>query len=40
MDHIGGIFAFDPTGRLRLYIRPDAPVEAIAQDLQALLEPA
>jgi len=40
VDHMGGIFAFDPTGRLRLYIRPDAPVEAIAQDLQALLEPA
>ncbi len=37
IDHSAGTYAFDPAGRIRLYIRDDAPVEAIAGDLKRLL---
>ena len=37
IDHSAGAYAFDPAGRIRLYIRDDAPVEAIAGDLKRLL---
>lgn len=38
VDHLGGIFAFDPSGRLRLFIRPEASVESIVHDLHQLLK--
>jgi protein SCO1/2 len=37
IDHSAGAYAFDPAGRIRLYIKDDAPVEAIAADLGRLL---
>ena len=37
IDHSAGTYAFDPAGRIRLYIRDDAPVDAIAGDLRRLL---
>jgi protein SCO1/2 len=37
VDHSGAIFAFDPQGRLRLYMMPHAPVENMAQDIRQLL---
>jgi protein SCO1 len=37
MDHSAGAYVIDPAGRLRLYIKDDAPVEAIVTDVQALL---
>ncbi len=37
IDHSAGTYAFDPAGRIRLYIRDDAPVEAIVSDLKRLL---
>jgi protein SCO1 len=37
IDHSAGTYAFDPAGRIRLYIKDDAPVEAIAGDLKRLL---
>ena len=37
IDHSAGAYAFDPAGRIRLYIKDDAPVEAIASDLKRLL---
>ncbi|HUG25384.1 SCO family protein [Piscinibacter sp.] len=37
VDHLGGIFAFDPAGRLRLFIRPEQPVDAFADDVRELL---
>ncbi len=37
IDHSAGAYAFDPAGRIRLYIKDDAPVEAIASDLRRLL---
>ena len=40
VDHFGAIFAFDPQGRLRLLIRPQAAVDAIAGDLNQLLDPS
>jgi protein SCO1 len=38
VDHMGGIFVFDPGGRLRLYVRPESSVDAIVHDLRELLE--
>lgn len=40
VDHSGQIYVFDPRGRLRLFIRPDAPIDAIVRDLRKLLEDA
>lgn len=37
LDHTAGAYAFDPSGRIRLYIKDDAPTEAIASDLKNLL---
>lgn len=37
VDHQAAIFAFDPQGRLRLYIRADAQVETIVHDVRELL---
>lgn len=37
VDHSGQIYVFDTRGRLRLFIRPDAPVDAIVHDVRALL---
>ncbi|MEW5889475.1 MAG: SCO family protein [Pseudomonadota bacterium] len=39
VDHQSAIFAFDPQGRLRLYISGDAAPETIAHDLALLLHP-
>jgi protein SCO1/2 len=38
MDHTAGSYAFDPEGRLRLYIKHVQGPEALAQDLKALLK--
>lgn len=37
VDHSGQIFVFDPQGRLRLLMKPDASPESMARDLRALL---
>lgn len=37
LDHSAGAYVFDPAGRLRLYVRDDAPVDAIVADLRSLL---
>lgn len=37
VDHSGQVFVFDPRGRLRLFIRPDASADAIVRDVRALL---
>jgi protein SCO1/2 len=38
MDHTAGSYAFDPEGRLRLYIKHAQGPEALAHDLKELLE--
>ena len=38
VDHSGGIYVFDPTGRLRLMMRPGAGVDAMTADLAVLLK--
>ena len=40
VDHSGQVFVFDPQGRLRLFIRPEAQPEAIVQDVRKLLAEA
>ena len=37
IDHSAGAYVFDPAGRIRLYVRDDASVEAIVGDLRRLL---
>ena len=37
IDHSGGVFVFDPAGRIRLYIKDSASGDAMAQDLKRLL---
>jgi protein SCO1/2 len=37
VDHSGGTYAYDPQGRLRLYINDQHSAEVIAQDIKALL---
>ena len=37
MDHSAGSYAFDPQGRLRLFIRHGQPLEALVGDLKLLL---
>ncbi|MGB3288645.1 MAG: SCO family protein [Burkholderiaceae bacterium] len=38
VDHSGGTYAYDPHGRLRLYINDQHSVETIAKDIRALLK--
>lgn len=38
MDHTAGSYAFDPEGRLRLYIKHAQGAETLAQDLKELLK--
>lgn len=38
VDHSGGTYAFDPQGRLRLFINDDHSVDVIAEDLKTLLK--
>lgn len=38
MDHTAGTYAFDPEGRLRLYIKHAQGPEALAHDLKELLK--
>jgi protein SCO1 len=40
VDHSGYILVFDPEGRLRLFIRPEASAESMAHDMRVLLEAA
>jgi protein SCO1/2 len=37
MDHTAGSFVFDPAGRIRLFVRNGAGVEAMASDIKLLL---
>ena len=37
VDHSTGNYAFDTAGRVRLYIRDDASIDAVASDLKLLL---
>ncbi|MFZ4537356.1 SCO family protein [Propionivibrio sp.] len=37
IDHSAGAYVFDPAGRIRLYVKDDAPVDAIVSDLKLLL---
>ena len=37
IDHSAGVYAFDPAGNVRLYIKDSASVEAIVSDLRQLL---
>ncbi|VVD81070.1 cytochrome c oxidase assembly protein [Pandoraea morbifera] len=37
IDHTAGIYVFDPKGQLRLFMRPDESVDAMAKDLKTLL---
>lgn len=37
IDHSTGAYVFDPTGRIRLYVRDDASTEATVSDLKLLL---
>ena len=38
VDHSGGIYVFDPSGRLRLMMRPGAGVDAMTADVAVLLK--
>lgn len=40
VDHGGGIFVFDPQGRIRLFISDEHGPDVIARDLQTLLQQA
>jgi protein SCO1/2 len=37
IDHSAGAYIFDPTGRIRLYVKDDASADAIVSDLKRLL---
>lgn len=37
LDHSTGVYVFDPAGRLRLYVKDDAPVADLVADLKRLL---
>jgi protein SCO1/2 len=37
IDHSAAIYVLDPAGRIRLYVKDDAAVDAIASDLRLLL---
>ncbi len=38
IDHSTGAYVFDPSGRLRLYVKDTSSIEDIAADIQALLQ--
>lgn len=38
VDHSGRVFVFDPSGRLRLLMRPDTELGSMVQDLRLLLK--
>lgn len=38
MDHSSGAYVYDPSGRLRLYVRDSAGVDEIAADIRLLLQ--
>ncbi len=38
VDHSGGIYVFDPAGRLRLLMRPGSTIDAMANDIALLLK--
>jgi protein SCO1/2 len=38
LDHWAGAYAYDPAGRLRLYIAPNLTADQIASDVRALLK--
>jgi protein SCO1 len=38
IDHSGGIYVFDPKGRLRLMMRPSLSIEAMSADVEKLLK--
>ena len=40
VDHSGQVFVFDPQGRLRLFVRPEAAPEAVVHDVRKLLAEA
>lgn len=40
IDHSGGIFVFDPQGRLRLFMRPSMGVDVMAADVMQILKGA
>ncbi len=40
VDHGGGIYVFDPSGRLRLLMRPGSTIDAMANDIALLLKGA
>jgi protein SCO1/2 len=40
VDHTGQVYVFDPQGRLRLFIKPDASPDSIVHDLRLLLAEA
>lgn len=37
LDHTAAAYVFDPAGRIRLYVKDDAPADAIVRDLKILL---
>ena len=38
VDHMGGVFVFDPKGRLRLLMMPGSDLDAMATDVSTLLK--
>lgn len=38
LDHSAGAYAYDPSGRLRLYLGPELPHEALLADLRRLVD--
>lgn len=38
VDHFSGMYAFDATGRIRLFIRYRAPMESVVADVKTLLK--
>ncbi len=38
MEHSAASFVFDPQGRIRLYVRPGQPAQALADDIRLLLK--
>ena len=40
IDHSAGAYVFDPAGKIRLYVKDDASVDAIVGDIKKLLQAA
>ena len=38
VDHFSGMYAFDATGRIRLFIRYRAPMDSVVADVKTLLK--